>query len=164
MTGSELVKLLKKNGWTLDRISGSDRGPNMIYHAKIVKQDNAFIVSFPDLPNVTYGDTLEDALKNAEEALNGALEADFERGYTLPEAKARHGRGMHPIEIYPHIEIAYTLRQLRNGHSQAEIAGKLGISQQAYQKLENPRKCNPTVKTLEKISSVLHKKLEVSFI
>jgi predicted RNA binding protein YcfA (HicA-like mRNA interferase family) len=23
MTGSELVKLLKKNGWTLDRISGS---------------------------------------------------------------------------------------------------------------------------------------------
>jgi antitoxin HicB len=137
----------------------------MIYFAKITKQEGAFLVSFPDLENVnTYGDTLEEALKNAAEALNGALEADFERGYTLPEARARQGRGMHPVEVFPHIEIAYTLRQLRNGFSQAEIAERLGISQQAYQKLEDPRKCNPTVKTLEKISGVLNKKLEVSFV
>jgi antitoxin HicB len=137
----------------------------MFYFAKIIKQDGAFLVSFPDLVNVnTYGDTLEDALKNAAEALNGALEADFERGYSLPEPRARKGRGMYPVEVYPHIEIAYTLRRLRNGYSQAQIAGRLGISQQAYQKLENPRKCNPTVKTLEKISGVLNKKLEVSFV
>lgn len=137
----------------------------MVYYAKIIKQDGAFLVSFPDLVNVnTYGNTLEEALKNAAEALNGTLEADFERGYTLPEARARHGRGMHPVEVFPHIEIAYMLRQLRNGYSQKEIAGRLGISQQAYQKLEDPRKCNPTVKTLEKISGVLNKKLEVSFV
>jgi antitoxin HicB len=137
----------------------------MLYYAKINKQDGAFLVSFPDLPNInTYGDTLKEAKKNAAEALNGSLEVDFERGYTLPEARARHGREMHAIEVLPHIEIAYTLRQLRNGYSQAAIAKKLGISPQAYQKLENPRKCNPTVKTLEKISCVLNKKLEVCFV
>jgi antitoxin HicB len=137
----------------------------MYYYAKIVRQDGAFLVSFPDLQNVnTYGDTLEEALRNAAEALNGALETDFERGYSLPEARARQGRTMHPVEIAPHIEIAYQLRRLRNGHSQEEIAGRLGISAQAYQKLENPRKCNPTVKTLEKIGYALNKKLEVSFV
>ncbi|HHE39172.1 MAG TPA: XRE family transcriptional regulator, partial [Candidatus Cloacimonetes bacterium] len=44
--------------------------------------------------------------------------------------------------------------------SQIEIAKKLGISYQAYQKLENPRKCNPTLKTLEKIAKTMKKKIE----
>jgi antitoxin HicB len=136
----------------------------MNYYAKIVKEEGAFLVSFPDLENVnTYGDTLEEALKNAAEALNGSLETDFDRGYTLPEPKARKGKHMHQVEVAPHIEIAYLLRKLRNNHSQKEIASKLGISPQAYQKLENPRKCNPTIKTLEKISSVMNKRLKVEF-
>ena len=49
-----------------------------------------------------------------------------------------------------------------DGHHRNKIAKKLGISYQAYQKLENPRKCNPTVKTLEKISEVLGKNLVIS--
>lgn len=46
--------------------------------------------------------------------------------------------------------------------TQTEIASMLGISYQAYQKLENPRKCNPTIKTLEKIADILDKDLEVA--
>jgi predicted RNase H-like HicB family nuclease len=43
----------------------------MFYYAKIIKQDGAFLVFFPDLLNVnTYGNTLEDAIKNAAEAFN----------------------------------------------------------------------------------------------
>lgn len=52
---------------------------------------------------------------------------------------------------------------MRNGHSQTEIARKLGITYQSYQKLENPRKCNPTVKTLERIGEVLGKELVISW-
>jgi antitoxin HicB len=136
----------------------------MHYYVKIEKEDAAYIASFPDMPNVnTYGDTLAEALKNAAEALNGALESDFERGYTLPAVRVRHGRNMHPVEVYPHIEIAYTLRHLRDNLSQKEIAAKLGVSPQAYQKLENPRKCNPTIKTLERIGIVLNRRVEVCF-
>ncbi|MBD3392093.1 MAG: helix-turn-helix domain-containing protein [Chitinivibrionales bacterium] len=136
----------------------------MEYYAKIKKADGAYLVSFPDLANVnTFGDTKAEALAHAAEALNACLESDFERGFSLPEPKVRHGKAFHPISVAPHIEIAYSLRKLRKQRSQVEIARKLGISYQAYQKLENPRKCNPTIKTLERISQVLGKELEISF-
>jgi antitoxin HicB len=136
----------------------------MYYYAKIIKKDGSYLVSFPELENInTYGVTLAEAIRNAEEALNGSLESDFERGFSLPEAKEHKGSGYYKIPVLPHLEIAYTLRKLRTGKSQVEIAHSLGISYQAYQKLENPRKCNPTIKTLEKIGAVLGRKLVVSF-
>jgi antitoxin HicB len=136
----------------------------MHYYAKVEKQEGVFLVSFPDLENVnTFGESLESALENAKEALNGVLESDFERGFSLPEFKEYRGKNYYSIPVFPHLEIVYTLRKLRNGKSQIQIARSLGISYQAYQKLENPRKCNPTIKTLEKISTVLGKKLEVYF-
>ena len=136
----------------------------MHYFAKISKEDGCYLVSFPELPNInTYGDSLAEAIHNAEEALNGSLESDFERGFSLPAPKEHKGSGFHKIPVLPHLEIAYTLRKLRTGKSQVQLAHALGISYQAYQKLENPRKCNPTIKTLEKISAVLGKQLEVSF-
>ena|SRR5271157_1333648 len=136
----------------------------MYYFAKIIRKDGAYLVSFPELENInTYGVTIAEAIRNAEEALNGSLESDFERGFSLPEPKDHKGSGYYKISVLPHLEIAYTLRKLRTGKSQVEIAHSLGISYQAYQKLENPRKCNPTIKTLEKIGAVLGRKLEVSF-
>ena len=97
-------------------------------------------------------------------AFAGVLESEFERGFKLPPAgDFSSKRGYHAVPVQPHIEIAYALRALRNGHSQSEIARRLGISYQSYQKLENPRKCNPTVKTLEKIGAVLGKRLSVSW-
>ena len=136
----------------------------MHYYAKILKIEGTYLVSFPELPNInTYGDTLSEAIKNAGEALNGSLESDFERGFSLPGPKEHKGHGYYQVLVLPHLEIAYTLRKLRTGKSQGEIAHALGISYQAYQKLENPRKCNPTIKTLEKIGTALGRKLEVSF-
>ena len=45
------------------------------YPAHILKENDAYLVSFPDLENViTYGASIEEALANAEEALNGCLE------------------------------------------------------------------------------------------
>ncbi|HKP94708.1 MAG TPA: helix-turn-helix domain-containing protein [Fibrobacteria bacterium] len=137
----------------------------MEYFARIERTEGTFLVSFPDFPNInTYGPSLEAALENAAEALNGTLETEFERGYSLPVASDRGGRrSYHPIRVLPHIEIAYALKKLRNGHSQTDIARKLGISYQSYQKLENPRKCNPTVKTLERIAQVLGKELRITW-
>ncbi|MBC8373471.1 MAG: type II toxin-antitoxin system HicB family antitoxin [Phycisphaerae bacterium] len=137
----------------------------MTYAAKIKKQEGAYLVSFPEFPNVnTYGDTLAEALGNAVEAVNGAIESDFERGFDLPEPRKYRGRGYYDIDIHPHIEIAYSLRKLRNGRPQVEIARQLNVSYQAYQKLENPRRCNPTIKTLEKISAVFGKELKIELV
>ena len=65
--------------------------------------------------------------------------------------------------MLPRVEIAYALKRMQNGHSQTGIARKPGIAYQSYQKLENPRKCNPTVKTLEKIGEVLGKERVISW-
>jgi len=136
----------------------------MIYAAKIVEQDGAFLVSFPEFPNVnTYGETLDEALGNASEALNGAIESDFERGFKLPRPRKHRGKAFHDVAVLPHIEIACRLRALRRGRPQTEIARRLKVSYQAYQKLENPRKCNPTVKTLEKIGAAFGKKIKIEF-
>jgi antitoxin HicB len=137
----------------------------MEYFARVIREENDYVVVFPDFPNVnTFGTSMEEALANGKEALNGALESDFERGYALPKPTDHRGKkSYHPIPILPHIEIAYELRKIRKGQSQSEVAAKLGITYQAYQKLENPRKCNPTIKTLEKIGDALGRELRISF-
>ena len=137
----------------------------MTYTAKIKKQEGTYLVSFPEFPNVnTYGDTLQEALSNAAEAVNGAIESDFERGFELPEPVKHSGRGYYEIAIQPHLEIACKLRTLRDGRPQVEIARQLNVSYQAYQKLENPRRCNPTIKTLEKISAAFGKQLKIELV
>lgn len=135
----------------------------MTYTAILKKTNSSYLVEFPDIPSInTYGETIEEALHNAKEALNGCLESDFERGFTLPKPSKKKYQNGYAVDIEPHISLAYQLRRVRNGMSQSEIAKKLGISYQAYQKLENPRKCNPTVKTLEKISEVFGKNLVIA--
>ena len=136
----------------------------MQYLAKVEKEDGSYLVSFPDLPNVnTFGDTLEVALHNAEEALNGALQADFGRGFELPKTRRHAGRGFHPVHILPHIAVAYELRRMRRGLSQTEIARRVGVSYQAVQKLENPKTSNPSIKTLEKIAGAFGKRVDIAF-
>jgi len=135
----------------------------MEYFAKVENEDNVYIVTFPQFENIaTYGETLEDALKNATEALNGCIESDFERGFVITEPKEFKGPNYYRVPIHAHVKIALTLRKLRQTRTQLELARKLGISYQAYQRLENPRRCNPTVKTLEKIAKVLKKELEIT--
>jgi len=48
--------------------------------------------------------------------------------------------------------------------NQTEAAKMLGISYQAYQRLENPGKSNPTIKTLEKVTRIFEKQLTVEFV
>ena len=137
----------------------------LAYPAHIEKQDDGYLVSFPDLENVmTYGATIEEALHNAEEALNGCIESDFERNFVIPAPSAILSDTTYNIPVAPHIAIAIMLRTLRAGRPQTEVARQLNISYQVYQRLENPRKANPTVKTLEKIARVFGKRIELEFV
>jgi antitoxin HicB len=137
----------------------------LAYSAKIEKQDDGYLVTFPDLENViTFGATIDEASHNAEEALNGCIESDFERNFSIPAPSDVSGPGIYTIPVAPHIAVAIMLRTLRAGRPQAEIARQLNISYQVYQRLENPRKANPTVKTLEKIARVFGKRIELGFV
>jgi antitoxin HicB len=137
----------------------------LAYSAHIEKQDDGYLVSFPDMENImTFGATLEEALHNAEEALNGCIESDFERNFVIPSPSVITGENAYNIPVAPHIAVALMLRTLRADRPQTEVARQLNISYQVYQRLENPRKANPTVKTLEKIARVFGKRIEFGFV
>ena len=131
----------------------------MIYYCTIEKEGEEYIAQFPDMTNiVTCGFSHDEALAMAKEALNGCLEADISHGNTIPKPEFKKG---YPVSVANHITVALQLRELRGEQSQTDIAKKLGLSYQAYQRLENPRKSNPTIKTLERIANVFGRELKV---
>ncbi|MCL2791450.1 MAG: type II toxin-antitoxin system HicB family antitoxin [Desulfobulbus sp.] len=132
----------------------------MMYHCTIEKEGEEYIAQFPDMPNiVTCGFSHEEALAMAKEALDGILAADISQGLEIPSPTFNGG---YPVAVANHIAIALQLRALRGDQSQTEIARKLGLSYQAYQRLENPKRANPTLKTLERIAGAFGKELSVT--
>ena len=132
----------------------------MIFYCTIKKEGKEYIAQFPDMPNVvTCGFTHAEALAMAKEALDGCLESDISQGLSVPKPSYKKG---YPIAVANHIVLSLRLRELRGKQSQTNIAEKLGLSYQAYQRLENPRKANPTIKTLEKIANVYGRELTIS--
>lgn len=61
----------------------------VIYPAIFTYEDGAYNVEFPDLEGcLTYGDTIEEAIKNAREALSGWSGSVLDRGLALPKASS----------------------------------------------------------------------------
>lgn len=134
----------------------------MFYHCTIEKEDAMYIAQFPDMPNIlTYGFSHEEALAMAKEALDGCLEVALAKGRAIPEPGCTEG---YPITVANHIAVAFQLRKLRGNLSQTDIARRLGMTYQAYQRLENPLKSNPTIKTLERIAHVFGRQLEIQIL
>ncbi|MDD5456665.1 MAG: type II toxin-antitoxin system HicB family antitoxin [Candidatus Margulisbacteria bacterium] len=136
------------------------------YPAKIVrdKREGGYRVSFVDFDNIfTDGETLEEAIHNAEEALNCCSQLQCERNKNFPSPSRKKGRNIYQIHLAPPLAVAIILRHMRGKLSTAEIAKKTGINEQSYKRLENPCQCNPTIKTLEKIAKFYNKNLTVDF-
>ena len=59
----------------------------------------------------------------------------------------------YPIEVDVKVGFAVKLHILRKKKrlTQGQVAKKLGVSQQAYAKLENPDTANPSLATIQKI-------------
>jgi antitoxin HicB len=127
------------------------------------KSDKCWYVESPGFYKgyITSGDTLEEAKAMAGEAISGLLESYLEHGdkFTIPKKAA--ARGWHDIEIPPGLAFALWLRNARLSRNMtlAEVAEKMGIKYQVYQKLENPRTANPTLKTLKKLETIFDQEL-----
>ena len=130
---------------------------------KYSKSDKCWYVEVPGFYNgyITYGQSLNEAKTMAAEAILGVLESYLEHGdkFTIP--KATGGNEWHNIEIEPGLAFALWLRNTRISHNMtlAEVAKKMGVKYQVYQKLENPQTANPTLKTLKKLETIFGKEL-----
>jgi antitoxin HicB len=128
------------------------------FQAKITKADDGYSVEFPDVPGCfTYGKTLQGALDNAKEALSLHLEESVNPKWDVPTPKEHKGKNLYWIRPELDIAIPLTIRQMRRDSkiSQPELAKRLNMKTQQYQKLEYPRKSNPTAKTLFMIDEAL---------
>ena len=136
------------------------------YPAKIkyLSEDKTYLVEFPDLPGcLTEGTTLEEAKQNAREALTGYLASVFDRTLKIPDPSDIKGKHVYHIEPEPEVAVPILIKKLRETRklTQGDIAKVLGISYQAYQRLEKPGKSNPTIKTLERLARVFDKDLRL---
>jgi len=133
---------------------------------KYIHSDKSYFVEFPDLPGcLTEGDSLDDAIHNAREALTGYLASIFERNLKIPEPSKMKGKNIHMIEPEPEVAVPVFLRKQREARklTQSDVAKVLGISYQSYQRLEKPGTSNPTLKTLERLAKVFDKELHLDF-
>src|SRR3970040_2138196 len=133
------------------------------YPLKIHKaEEGGYWAEFPDLPGcVTEGDTEEELLEMAKDALSGSLAVRFELNFAIPEAKPLEVRNVRWVEPTPDVSIPLMIRKIRNelGLSQKEVADRLRITYQTYQAWENPKVANPTLKQLSKLADAVGKKL-----
>lgn len=120
------------------------------YQAKLTKEKNGtYSVSFPDLPGCfSCGDNKEEALENAREALDLYLEEALDPNWKIQTAKERKGKPFHWIVPSPDIAIPLTIREMRERSkiSQIEVANRLNVKVQQYQKMEYPRNQIPPPK------------------
>lgn len=138
----------------------------MNYIAKFFKDGDGIGVEFPDVPGAfTCADTMDEARDMARDVLNGVLSVMLDRKDPLPVArtKADPRKGLEAVPVDDRLAVAYTIFEARRGKSAAEVARKMGISRQAYQRLEDP-KASLTVATLVKAAKALGKQLDISFV
>jgi antitoxin HicB len=100
---------------------------------------------------------MAEARNNAREALSGYLESIDLRKIEIPKPSKLTGRNIEYISPEKRVSFAFWLKIKRGekGYTQKDMARMLNINFQSYQKFENPKKTNPTLKTIEKVESVL---------
>lgn len=123
----------------------------MHYVARIKREGRNWLVDFPDCPGCqTFGSTRGKALEMAREALEGWLEVHLEDGAAPPRPRRRKGAA---VAIGSRLSVALQIRWLREDLeiTQAQLAKRVGVSQQQVAKLENPS-ANPSLATLEAVA------------
>jgi antitoxin HicB len=130
--------------------------PCKITHSS--EDDTWYVEAAPGIYSgfMTNGDTLEFAKKMASEALTGLLLSFFDHGTEIEIPEMPSEPDWYLIEPQENVAFAFWLRSRRkaSGMTLTEVADKLGVKYQVYQKLENPDTTNPTLRTLKKLEKI----------
>jgi DNA-binding XRE family transcriptional regulator/predicted RNase H-like HicB family nuclease len=136
----------------------------MRYHAKIAREGKLWNAIFVDAPGcATCASSRAAVLRAASEALEGWLESHLVAGQAPPKPSA--SRRAEPIAVAPQLAVAVSLRWARQaaGLTQAQLARRVGVSQQQVAKLERPG-ANPSIATLSKVADALGVRVELDLV
>lgn len=127
----------------------------MEYHFKVHKEKSGFSAECIELKGCrTEGNTMEELEMKMEEALNLYLAEQDNSTLIFPAPKALNGKNIIPVTVDAGVAFAMNLRQtrLRLKKTQSQMMDLLGIKTLSnYQRLEDPKRANPELKTLAMI-------------
>lgn len=123
--------------------------------------DKRYTVEFPDFPETaTEGESEEEALFNASEALTLTLEGRIDEGIKIPTS-SKGSKKTHMIAPSARVQAALLIMYAKDDYTTAELARMLNTSWPAVSRLENPHHW-PSLRQLEKFFSITGKRLVLS--
>jgi len=127
------------------------------------RKDGGYVVGCRDLPEaITQGDTVEDALTEAEGALQAAIEGRIEDGLEIPApSRARRGERMVSTPITTALKAAVYLAMREQGVSKSELARRMQVHEKEARRMLDPHH-QTKVPTLERALAVLGRRAEVA--
>lgn len=131
----------------------------MKYHFKVHKEKVGFLAECIEFSCVTQGDSKEELLINMKEALDILLSEPEDSKVIFPQPKKElKGRNIIAVQVSPSVAFALELRQtrLKRKLTQKAMMDLLGIRNLSnYQRLEDPDRANPELKTLFELQGKL---------
>ena len=127
------------------------------------EEAGGFVVTFPDIPEaITQGETLDEALKMAQDALETALEFYFDDKRAIPRP-SKPKRGQHTVVLPPSLAAKVLLlnEMLAQNVRPAELARLLHTTPQEVNRLTNLRHTT-RIDGIDSALRALGKRLEVS--
>lgn len=109
----------------------------MHYPVTLTPNTDGFTVTFRDIPEaISQGDTLDEALEMAKDALTVAMEFYFEDNRAVP-VPSEPMDGEHLVSLPPSVwaKVLLLNEMLAQGVSQAELAKRMGIIPQKVTRL-----------------------------
>ncbi len=104
-------------------------------------REGGYVVTFPDIPEaITQGETLEDSLQHAQDALESAMEFYFEDRRRVP-APSKPKPRQHVVELPASLTAKVLLlnEMLRQKVRPAELARRIGTTPQEINRLTDIR-------------------------
>ena len=125
--------------------------------------NNTLLVTFPDIPEaITFGDDEQEALLNALDALEAAIEIYFEdrRPVPLPSRVAK-GKPFVTLPILPAAKVLVFNEMLAKNLRKADLARQLNVHMPQIDRLFNLRHSSK-IEFVEQAANALGKKLDIS--
>jgi len=125
--------------------------------------NNTYLVTFPDIPEATsVGDDEDEALLNALDALESAIEIYFDEKREVP-APSKPKKGQ-PVVTLPALVVSKILlanEMIRQGIRKSELARRLDVHMPQIDRLLDPRHSSK-LDAIEAAFSKLGKRLDIS--
>ncbi len=127
------------------------------------RKDGGYVVTFRDIPEaITQGNNVEEALSEAEGALQAAIEARIEDALDIPApSRAKSGERMVSSPVTTALKAAVYLSMREQGVSKSELARRMQIHEKEARRMLDPHHQTKVV-ALERALAVLGLRAEIA--